>query len=122
MDSEVKIKLDDPSLLRQQCYVDGRWVDAASGDVIEVDNPATGETIATVPSLSGDEVRGAIEAANASWAAWRKLTGKQRCNALREWYNLIMAAQEDLAEDPAVGQTLQTLSWSISLTRITMAY
>ena len=96
MDTEVKIKLDDPSLLRQQCYVNGRWVDAASGDVIEVDNPATGEVIATVPSLSGDEVNEAIAAAGASWAGWRKLTGKQRCNIMREWYNLIMAAQDDL--------------------------
>ena len=55
MDVEVKIKLNDPSLLRQQCYVNGAWMDAASGDVIEVDNPATGEVVATVPSLSASE-------------------------------------------------------------------
>jgi succinate-semialdehyde dehydrogenase/glutarate-semialdehyde dehydrogenase len=97
MDAEVKIKLNDPALLRQQCYVNGEWVDASSGKVIEVDNPATGETIATVPSLSAAEVRGAIEAANAAWGPWRKLTGKQRCNILRKWYDLMMANQEDLA-------------------------
>jgi len=97
MDAEVKIKLDDPALLRQQCYVNGEWVDAGSGKVIKVDNPATGETIATVPSLSATEVRDAIEAANAAWGPWRKLTGKQRCNILRKWYDLMMANQEDLA-------------------------
>jgi succinate-semialdehyde dehydrogenase/glutarate-semialdehyde dehydrogenase len=97
MDAEVKIKLNDPALLRQQCYVNGEWVNAGSGKVIKVDNPATGETIATVPSLSAAEVRGAIEAANAAWGPWRKLTGKQRCNILRKWYDLMMANQEDLA-------------------------
>jgi succinate-semialdehyde dehydrogenase/glutarate-semialdehyde dehydrogenase len=97
MDTEVKIKLDDPALLRQQCYVNGQWVDAASGKTIDVDDPATGKVIATVPSLSAQEVRGAIEAADAAWGPWRKLTGKQRCNALRKWFDLMMANQEDLA-------------------------
>ena len=69
MDAEVKIKLNDPALLRQQCYINGEWVDAASGQSIEVNNPATGEIIATVPSLSATEVRGSIEAADAADAA-----------------------------------------------------
>ncbi len=97
MDTEVNVKLEDPALLRQQCFINGEWVDAASGQTIEVDNPAVGEVIATVPSLGADEVRGAIEAANAAWGPWRKLTGKQRCNIMRTWYDLIMANQEDLA-------------------------
>jgi len=97
MDTEVKIELDDPALLRQQCYVNGQWVDAASGKVVEVDNPATGEIIATVPQLSAEEVRAAIEAADAAWGPWRKKTGKERCNILRKWYDLMMANQEDLA-------------------------
>ena len=78
MDAEVKIKLNDPALLRQQCYIDGAWVNAASGQTIEIDNPATGEVIATVPSLSAAEVRGSIEAADAAWGAWRMKTGKER--------------------------------------------
>ncbi|MFT5447475.1 MAG: succinate-semialdehyde dehydrogenase/glutarate-semialdehyde dehydrogenase [Gammaproteobacteria bacterium] len=97
MDAEVKIKLNDPALLRQQCYIDGEWVDAASGRTIAVDNPATGETIATVPSLSANEVRGAIEAADKAWASWRKKTGKERANVMRTWFNLMMEHQEDLA-------------------------
>jgi len=97
MDTEVNVKLEDPALLRQQCYIDGEWLDAASGQVIEVDNPAVGETMATVPSLSAEEVRGAIEAANAAWGPWRKKTGKERANIMRTWFNLIMQHQEDLA-------------------------
>jgi succinate-semialdehyde dehydrogenase/glutarate-semialdehyde dehydrogenase len=94
---DVKIKLNDPALLRQQCYIDGEWVDAASGGTIAVDNPATGEIIATVPSLSADEVRGSIAAADKAWASWRKKTGKERANVMRTWFNLMMEHQEDLA-------------------------
>jgi succinate-semialdehyde dehydrogenase/glutarate-semialdehyde dehydrogenase len=99
MDTKVKtgVSLEDPSLLREQCYVDGAWVDAADGNTIEVNNPATGEIIATVPSLSAEETRRAIEAADAAWPAWRQLTGKERANIMRRWFELMMVHQEDLA-------------------------
>ena len=97
MDSKVKIRLDDSTLLRQQCYIGGQWVNAASGALIEVNNPATGETVATVPALSTQEVHAAIDAANTAWEPWRNLTGKQRCNLMRRWYDLMMEHQEDLA-------------------------
>src|SRR5262249_26780924 len=79
----------DPSLFRQQCYINGKWVDAESGKTIEVNNPATGEVLGTVPSLGAAETRRAIEAANAAWPAWRKKTAKERANILRKWFNLM---------------------------------
>jgi succinate-semialdehyde dehydrogenase/glutarate-semialdehyde dehydrogenase len=99
MDVKVKAKpeLEDVSLFREQCYVNGAWMNAEDGEVIEVNNPATGEIVGTVPSLKQAETRAAIEAANAAWADWRKKTGKERCNILRKWYNLMMENQEDLA-------------------------
>ncbi|MDX1486204.1 MAG: NADP-dependent succinate-semialdehyde dehydrogenase [Alphaproteobacteria bacterium] len=99
MDVKVKAKPDlkDASLFREQCYVNGAWLDAEDGEVIEVNNPATGEVVGTVPSLKQAETRAAIEAANAAWDDWRKKTGKERCNILRKWYNLMMENQEDLA-------------------------
>ena len=97
MDAKVKINLKDPSLLRQQCYVNGKWVDADSGKKIDVDNPATGEIIASVPALGAAETERAIEAANKAWADWRRRTGKERCNIMRGWFNLMMENQEDLA-------------------------
>jgi len=48
------VKLDDPSLFREQCYVDGEWIAAASGRVIEVNNPATNESIGSVPALEAE--------------------------------------------------------------------
>ncbi|MBH98114.1 MAG: succinate-semialdehyde dehydrogenase (NADP(+)), partial [Rhodospirillaceae bacterium] len=80
------MKLDDSSLLRQQCYINGEWVDAPSGAKTEVKNPADGSIIGTVPALGQTETKHAIESADRSWPEWRKKTGKERCNILRGWY------------------------------------
>jgi succinate-semialdehyde dehydrogenase/glutarate-semialdehyde dehydrogenase len=95
--STSALSLKDPSLLRQQCYINGKWVDADSGKSIDVTNPATGEVLGTVPNLGAAETRRAIEAANAAWPAWRAKTAKERANILRKWFNLMMENQDDLA-------------------------
>jgi len=91
------LKLKDPKLLRNQCYIDGQWVDADSGKTLAVTNPATGELLGTVPSVGAAETRRAIEAANAAWPAWRAKTAKERSAILRKWAELMMINQEDLA-------------------------
>ena len=91
------LPLKDPDLLRQQCYVAGKWCDADGGGTIPVTNPANGEQIATVPKMGANETRRAIEAANAAWPDWRARTGKERAAILRKWFDLMMANQEDLA-------------------------
>src|SRR3989441_1298078 len=92
------LNLKDPSLFRQQCYIDGRWADADSGKSIPVNNPATGEILGTVPNMGAAEARRAIEAANAAFPAWRAKTAKERAVILRKWFDLMMATQEDLAK------------------------
>ncbi|WP_299566867.1 NADP-dependent succinate-semialdehyde dehydrogenase [Enterovirga sp.] len=89
--------LKDPSLFRQQCYVDGAWIDADGGGTIEVDNPSTGEILGTVPKLGRAETRRAIEAADAALPAWRSKTAKERAQILRRWFDLLIANQDDLA-------------------------
>ena len=91
------LNLKDPTLLKQLCYLNGAWLAADSGATIDVTNPATGETIGTIPRMGGDETRRAIEAANAAWPAWRARTAKERSTVLRRWFELMMANQEDLA-------------------------
>src|SRR5215470_16404661 len=91
------LNLKDPTLFRQQCYVDGKWADADGGKTIPVNNPASDEVLGTVPSMGATETRRAIEAANAAWPAWRKKTAKERANILRKWFNLIIENQDDLA-------------------------
>ena len=46
--------LKDPTLLRTQCFINGRWCDADNGETITVTNPATGEVIGTVPRMGRD--------------------------------------------------------------------
>ncbi len=91
------LPLKDPSLFRQQCYINGKWVDADSGKTVNVVNPATDEVLGTVPNLGAAETRRAIEAADAAWPAWRKKTAKERANILRKWFNLMIENQDDLA-------------------------
>jgi succinate-semialdehyde dehydrogenase/glutarate-semialdehyde dehydrogenase len=93
----MTLQLQDPSLLRQQAYVNGQWCEADSGARTEIRNPATGEALGSVPNLGRAETRRAIEAAQAAQPAWRALTAKERANRLRQWFSLIMANQEDLA-------------------------
>jgi succinate-semialdehyde dehydrogenase/glutarate-semialdehyde dehydrogenase len=90
--------LIDPKLFRQACYVDGSWLAAGSAGVIDVDNPATRETLGTVPRLGRAETRTAIDAAARAFPAWRRKTAKERAAVMRRWFELMMANQEDLAQ------------------------
>jgi succinate-semialdehyde dehydrogenase/glutarate-semialdehyde dehydrogenase len=91
------LQLNQPGLLRQQCYINGRWRDAPDGRTEAVHNPATGALLGTVPVLGARETREAIEAAQAAWGPWRALTAKQRATILRSWFQLMMDHAEDLA-------------------------
>jgi succinate-semialdehyde dehydrogenase/glutarate-semialdehyde dehydrogenase len=94
----MAMKLKDPSLFRQQCYIDGAWVDAGNRETIPVNNPADNSIIGTVPKLGADETRRAIEAAERALPEWRARTGKERAAILRKLYDLMLANQEDLAQ------------------------
>jgi succinate-semialdehyde dehydrogenase / glutarate-semialdehyde dehydrogenase len=95
--TNAELKLSDPSLFREACYVNGRWVDANASRTIAVDDPATGEIIGSVPNLGAAETRQAIDAAAEAFVLWRKRTAKERAVILRRWFELMMANQEDLA-------------------------
>jgi len=90
-------QLKDPSLLREQCYIDGKWRDADDGATHAVHNPATGRRIGASPIMGAAETRRAIEAASAAWPAWRAKTAKERSAVLRKWFELMLANVDDLA-------------------------
>lgn len=92
------LKLKDPDLLKQKAYINGKWIDAKSGQTIEVENPATGEVFATVPALSKEEVEQCVADAEAALAEWRDKTANERGAILRKWFELIMENEEDLAK------------------------
>jgi succinate-semialdehyde dehydrogenase/glutarate-semialdehyde dehydrogenase len=89
--------LDDPTLLRNQGFVGGEWVDADSGETFEVVNPADGSVVARVADLGVAETRRALESAAAAQIVWRSWTAKQRGTVLRRWYELFVEHTEDLA-------------------------
>ena len=92
------MRLSDPKLFRQQCYIDGKWSSADGGGTVPVSNPANGEVLGTVPKMGAAETRRAIEAAERALPAWQAKTAKERAAILRKWYELMMANQEDLAQ------------------------
>ncbi|MCK5166434.1 MAG: aldehyde dehydrogenase family protein, partial [Rhodospirillaceae bacterium] len=91
------MQLNDTNLIKNKCYVNGKWVDAGSGESFEVTNPATGSVISTVPNFGADETRAAIQAAENAYPEWRAKTAKERAVLLRNWYELIIDAADDLA-------------------------
>ena len=88
--------LQDQDLFRRQAYIGGRWCDSDSGATLEVNNPATGEILGTVPLMGANETRRAIEAAKNAFVDWGRKPAKERSILLRRWHDLIMANVEDL--------------------------
>ena len=91
------MNLRDPDLMRESGYVDGRWIGAHGGGTLPVRNPATGETLGSIPNMGTAETREAIEAAARAYPAWAARTAKDRATIMRRWFDLMIANQEDLA-------------------------
>jgi len=90
--------LNDPRLLRSDCYIDGRWEAADDGRTLAVIDPASGVAIADVPLMTAAETGRAIEAAAVALPAWQAKTAKERAALLRRWFDLIVENTEDLAQ------------------------
>jgi succinate-semialdehyde dehydrogenase/glutarate-semialdehyde dehydrogenase len=90
-------QIRNQGLFRQQCFVAGKWVDAANKKIFSVDNPFDNSVLGTVPDFDADDTRKAILAAHAAWPAWRGLTAKERGDILWRWADLIRLNKEDLA-------------------------
>jgi len=89
--------LTDTALVRTQAFIDGAWVDGSQGK-FAVTNPADGGTLVEVANCGPAEAQRAIDAAAKAFPAWRAKTAKERAAILRKWFELMMAAQEDLAK------------------------
>jgi succinate-semialdehyde dehydrogenase / glutarate-semialdehyde dehydrogenase len=88
--------LKDKSLLKDKCYINGKWVKADKS--IDVTNPVDNSIIGTIPKLGTAETRAAIEGAEIAQKLWAKKTAKERAGILRKWFTLMMENQEDLAQ------------------------
>ena len=93
--SDLLAMLKDPSLLAEQAYLAGEWVDGYQ--TFEVTNPARGDVLANVADCSVAQVSEAIAKAEVAQKEWAAMTGKERGAILRRWFDLMMANQDDLA-------------------------
>ena len=89
--------LKDPTLLATQGYLAGDWVDGEDGATFAVTNPARGDVVANVADFSRAQTAQAIAAAGKAQKEWAAMTGKERANILRRWYDLMMENADDLA-------------------------
>ncbi|HTB90447.1 MAG TPA: NADP-dependent succinate-semialdehyde dehydrogenase [Steroidobacteraceae bacterium] len=93
----MSLKLKDPTLLRELCFIDGDWIAADNGTALDVTNPATSKKLGSIPNMGAAETRRAIAAAAAALPAWRARTAKERAVIMRRWFDLMIENQEDLA-------------------------
>ena len=91
----MQLDLNDPSLLRTDGYVGGRWVKGSA--LFAVTDPATGATVAEVASLDADAARDAVAVAYDAFDDWAWELPQLRAEPLRRWFELIMQNREDLA-------------------------
>ncbi|HSS72398.1 MAG TPA: gamma-aminobutyraldehyde dehydrogenase [Gaiellaceae bacterium] len=79
-------------------FVGGEWVEAVEGGTMEVLNPATGETIAEVPSGTAADADRAVEAAGRAWPEWFDSTPGERAELLLKLADIVDANTDELAE------------------------
>jgi succinate-semialdehyde dehydrogenase/glutarate-semialdehyde dehydrogenase len=97
LEKMTKPQLKDPDLLRGENYINGEWVMADNGALIEIRNPSTGKILGTVPAMGRTETRRAIEAAQAAFPKWRAMVAKERGAIIRRIADLMIANADDLA-------------------------
>ena len=98
------MELNNKSLFKEKCYVNGSWVESQSGDFLEVNNPATQEIIGKVPKFTKEETKKVIENANNAFQTWKNTTAKERSVILKKWGDLIVENVEDLAKIMTIEQ------------------
>ncbi|MGH3261094.1 MAG: NAD-dependent succinate-semialdehyde dehydrogenase [Trebonia sp.] len=84
------------TLVRENLYIDGTWVEGES-EAIDVHDPSSGELLASVASASAAQVEQAVAAAQTAFRKWSKLLARERAAILRRWYELIVEHADELA-------------------------
>jgi succinate-semialdehyde dehydrogenase/glutarate-semialdehyde dehydrogenase len=93
----TSLTLQDPSLLKNLCFINGQWAGATDGATLDVRNPATGGLICTVPHAGSEQTQQAIAGAEQALPLWKERTAEDRARILRRWYELMLQHQDDLA-------------------------
>jgi succinate-semialdehyde dehydrogenase/glutarate-semialdehyde dehydrogenase len=98
------MELNNKSLFKEKCFVNGLWTDSLSGKTIEVNNPATMEIVGKVPNFTAEETKSAIDHADKAFQSWKNTTAKERSIILKKWSDLIIEHVDDLAKIMTIEQ------------------
>jgi phenylacetaldehyde dehydrogenase len=83
----------------RQMFIDGQWVDAASGKTFDTPNPATGETLAKVAEGDAEDINRAVRAARAAFdGPWGRMTPSERGRIIWRIGDLILEHVDELAQ------------------------
>ncbi|GKY88444.1 NAD-dependent succinate-semialdehyde dehydrogenase [Sinisalibacter aestuarii] len=98
-DTAISARRDiaDKRLLRGFSYIDGKWVAASDGATLAVTDPASGDVLGDVASLTAADATRAVDAAQAAFGAWSFLLPQERAAILRRWFDLMHEHRDDLA-------------------------
>ena len=98
------MELNNKSLFKEKCFVNGLWTDSQNGKTIEVNNPATMEIVGKVPNFTAEETKSAIDHAEKAFQSWKNTTAKERSIILKKWSDLIIEHVDDLAKIMTIEQ------------------
>ncbi|KAH0955140.1 hypothetical protein HN011_009074 [Eciton burchellii] len=84
-------------LLKDNAYINGKWIQASNKQTFPVYNPFDNTIVAHVPDMNIADTQIAIDAAAKAFESFSKTTAQKRSELLRNWYNLIIKYSEDLA-------------------------
>lgn len=87
-----------------QNYINGTFVSAGSGEVLENINPATGKAIGTLPNSGASDINAAVGAAKAAFATWGKTSAAERAAYLNRIADLIEENLDNLAHAESIDQ------------------
>ncbi|SNX29052.1 succinate-semialdehyde dehydrogenase / glutarate-semialdehyde dehydrogenase [Polynucleobacter meluiroseus] len=94
---DIRGLLKDPSLFKEDAYINGQWLKMGPDSRFPVHNPATAELIAEVGNTSTENAELAIQSAENALEGWKSKTGKERAIVMRKWFDLIVENTHDLA-------------------------
>ncbi len=95
--ADIRKLLKNPALFHEEAFINGTWVKASGNARFSVQNPASGQKIASVANLNSSDAEEAISAADMALPAWRSKIAKERAVIMRKWFELILANADDLA-------------------------
>ncbi|TPW91849.1 aldehyde dehydrogenase family protein, partial [Schumannella luteola] len=80
-----------------QLYIGGQWIDGEAGGTIDVDDPATGQTLVSIADATPADGIRALDAAVDAAAAWAATPARVRGELLRAAWELLMERADEFA-------------------------